>query len=100
MQLQLVLTVYVENIHFSKITNFYAQITQNILNLITDSNICPVNMFEFYVLKLNKRSNRLWQRPRQGTVFYADEEWYEQRHLGHHTLESFMETLITDAELI
>ena len=56
-------------------------------------------MFNFYKSKLNADSNYLWQRPRQGQIFYSDEDWYEKRRVGHHTLESLMKNLIKDAKL-
>ena len=44
--------------------------------------------------KLNSESNRLWQKPRQGTVFYIDQEWYEGRHVMY-----LMKELIKEAKL-
>ena len=56
-------------------------------------------MFQFYISKLNKKTNRLWQKPHQGTIFYVDEYWYEGRHVGHDQLNSFMKILIKEAGL-
>ena len=41
----------------------------------------------------------MWQKPRQIDLHYNDEEWYEQRHVGHTPLESFMKILIKDVSL-
>ena len=56
-------------------------------------------MYELYISKLNKQSTRLWQKPKQGEIFYIDEEWYEKRHVGHDPLERFMKFLAKDANL-
>ena len=56
-------------------------------------------MFQLYNSKLNKKSNRLWQKPHQGSIFYLDEYWYESRHIGHDQINSFMKNLTKDAKL-
>ena len=49
--------------------------------------------------KLNKNSNRLWQKPKQGYLHYNDEEWYEKNIVGEKNINSFMKTLIKEAKL-
>ena len=43
--------------------------------------------------------NKLWQKPRQGQVFYIDNEWYESCPVGHDLLERFMKHLSKAAKL-
>ena len=66
--------------------------------LIPELRNCPVNIYQFYLSKLNKSCEKLFQRPRQ-KVNYTDEEWFEGRGLGHNTIESFMKTLAKNANL-
>ena len=74
--------------------------TQNVKSFVfSGSQTCPVDMYLLYKSKLHPGSNRLWQRPRQGTINYIDENWYEQRHVGHDPLERFMKHLSSDAKL-
>ena len=56
----------------------------------TDQGSCPVQLFKLYLEKLNKSSNALWQKPKQGTVFYIEEEWYQNRAVGRDMCERFM----------
>ena len=56
-------------------------------------------MFNLYTSKLNKKCDRLWQRPRQGYVHYNDEEWFEARPVGHDPIERFMKFLSKNAKL-
>ena len=56
-------------------------------------NPCPVNIYQFYLSKLNKGCDKLFQKPKK-EVHYTDEEWFERRGL-----ELFMKTLMTDAKL-
>ena len=49
--------------------------------------------------KLNKKSNKLWQKPRQSHIHWLDEDWYEPRCVGHTPLKKFMKTLIKNARL-
>ena len=48
---------------------------------------------------MNDKLDKLWQKPRQGQIFYLDEEWYEPRPVGHEPLERFMKYLNKDANL-
>ena len=59
-------------------------------NFSSDVNMCPVQTWKLYTSKLNKASNYLWQKPRQGYVAYVDEEWFEQRIVGRDMLERFV----------
>ena len=61
--------------------------------------MCPVNLFQLYVSKLDDRCPYLWQKPRQSAVHYNDSEWYEPWRVGHNTLETFMKTLCEEANL-
>ena len=67
--------------------------------MFSDSDICPVNTFKLYISKLNKNSNRLWQKPRQGYIHFNDEYWYEKNPVGQKMIESFMKRLATEAKL-
>ena len=50
--------------------------------------------------KLNKSSDYLWQKPKQGKVFYIDEEWYQSRVVGRDMCERFMKlSLSKDVKL-
>ena len=61
--------------------------------------MCPVNLYQLYVSKLNPSLNKLWQKPRSCEVFYSDAVWYEARPVGHDPLEHFMKYLIKWANL-
>ena len=61
--------------------------------------MCPVSLYELYISKLNPKSDKLWQKPRQGEVFYIDSEWYEARPVGHDLLDRFMKHLSKSANL-
>ena len=56
-------------------------------------------MFNLYISKLNNKSPKLWQRPRQGYIHYNDNEWYESRPVGHDPIERFMKYLSKNAKL-
>ena len=60
---------------------------------------CPVNVFELYISKRNKKTDFLWQRPKK-KVHYTDKEWYDSGRVGHDPLERFMKFLTKDAALI
>ena len=47
-------------------------------------------MFRLYLEKLHPDCTSLWQKPRQGQVFYIDPEWYEPRVVGRDMCECFM----------
>ena len=53
-------------------------------------NMCPVQTWKLYTSRLNKASNYLWQKPKQGYINYVDEEWFEQRIVGRDMLERFI----------
>ena len=55
--------------------------------------------YKLYMSKLNKNSNRLWQKPKQGYRHYNNDEWYEKNIVGEKTINSFMKTFIKDAQL-
>ena len=56
-------------------------------------------MYKLYISKLNPKSDRLWQKPRQGYLHYMHETWYEKRHVGEKTIQSFMKNLSEAAKL-
>ena len=59
----------------------------------TDVGLCPVAMFELYILKINTEFKPLWQKPKQGKIHCADEIWYNQIRAGHDPLETFIKRL-------
>ena len=62
-------------------------------SVISDPDLCPVNTFKFYMSKLNKSTNFLWQKPKKGRLHYTDEEWFEQNRVGKDLLNRFMKFL-------
>ena len=58
-----------------------------------------MNAFKLYMEELDKRCNKLWQKPHQKYLHYTDETWYEPRNVGHMPLKQFMKTLIKEASL-
>ena len=52
-----------------------------------------MNTFNFYLSKLNKSSNFLWQKPKQGRLNYTDEEWFEKNRVGEDLLNRYMKFL-------
>ena len=68
--------------------------TQNItISVFLDTELCPVTSFKFYVSKLDKRTNFLWQKPKQGRIHYTDETWYEKNRVGEDLLNRYMKFL-------
>ena len=61
--------------------------------------MCPVEAYKLYMSKLDKRSNKLWQKPRQGQLHFTDESWYEPCNVGHDSLCNFMKILVKSAGL-
>ena len=61
--------------------------------------MCPIAAYKLYIDKLDKKSNKLWQKPRQGQLHWMDSSWYKPRNVGHTPLKSFMKTLIKNAGL-
>ena len=41
----------------------------------------------------------MWQKAKSGRLHYTDDEWYEERRVGHNPLESFMKNLAEEANL-
>ena len=52
-------------------------------------NLCPVSSFKKFIDKLNRRCDRLWQKPRQ--IVKDDSKWFCNVPLGKNTLSGFME---------
>lgn len=61
--------------------------------------MCPVNLFNLYVSKLNKNYPFFWQRAKRGKIHYTDTIWYDRSRVGHGPLENFMSQLSIDAKL-
>ena len=68
-------------------------------SVLLGSPICPVDMHILYKSKLNAKSDRLWQKGKQGILHYNDEEWYESRNIGHNPLQRLMQALYKDVPL-
>ena len=66
--------------------------------LTSGSPIDPVSVFEFYVKKLNKKNDWLWQKPKR-QIRGEEDEWYGNVPIGKHPLEGFMKQLSKDAGL-
>lgn len=79
----------VESTHNSKYVSLFS---------FTDSENCPVQLFEFYLSKLNKKRDDLWQRPRK-RLTGQEEEWFENAVIGRDPLEATMKTLSINAQL-
>ena len=56
-------------------------------------------MFNLYMSKLNKKSDYLWQCPRQGYIHYNNTKWYESCPVDHVPIEHFMKFLTKSAKL-
>ena len=56
-------------------------------------------MFKLYISKINKDVNYLWQRPKQGSIHYTDEKWYDHQRVGKDPLECYMKMLSKDLKL-
>ena len=65
---------------------------------ITDSDLCPVKLFQLYISKLNPKCDNLWQKPKVN-VKYTDEIWYDNVPIGQHLLDNFMIKLSESAHL-
>ena len=61
--------------------------------------VCPVNMFEMYISKLNPDYKYLWQRPKKGTLSFYAPAWYDKQRLGQDTISKFMRNLSESAKL-
>ena len=68
--------------------------------VLSDAQLCPVDMHKLYRSKLNPTVNRLWQRPKTIRLNYGDNIWYNARAVDHDTIEKYMKTLIKEAELL
>ena len=66
---------------------------------ILETSLCPIQVWRLYTSKLNKNSNYLWQKPKQGRLHFNDTEWYEKRIVGKDPLEHFMHFLSKDLGL-
>lgn len=68
--------------------------------LLTGSSLCPVDMFQLYVSKLNPGYKYFWQRPkRAANLHYTDPIWYDKIRVGHQPIEEFMSRLSKQAGL-
>ncbi len=65
---------------------------------ISDREICPVQMFEIYMSKINKNFKHLWQWPKK-EVDIMDAVWYDNVPLGVNKIGGFMKQLSEDAQL-
>lgn len=63
-----------------------------------DSSTCPVWAFQFYMAKLNKNRNDLWQKPKTN-VHGSEDEWFVNQVLGKDTLNNAMKNLSVAANL-
>ena len=59
-----------------------------ILFFQTGSPICPVEIFLFYMRKLNPKWNELWQKARQEIKNPEMEPWYENQVVGRDPLNN------------
>ena len=58
----------------------------------TDSENCPVQMFDKYISKLHPNCDRLWQLPKD-TLTEEDTCWFKRRPNGRDILSKFLPTL-------
>jgi hypothetical protein len=59
---------------------------------------CPVSSFEKYLSKLNKKTDRLWQYPKD-SYCDTDEEWFANKPVGRDSLGQFMTKLSKKCDL-
>ena len=64
----------------------------------TDSEICPVGLFELYLEKLNRKRFDLWQRPKR-KIRGPELEWFDNQVIGRDPLNEMMKQLSKDAKL-
>ena len=69
------------------------------MNVISETTLCPMQVWKIYISKLSNKIDNLWQKPRSGKIFYDDPEWFEGRVVGKDPLERFMKFLSADLEL-
>ena len=71
---------------------------------LANSRRCPVEVLKVYLSHLNPKSEALFQRPKDlsSTKFNPETEkiWYEERKLGHNTLENMLRKMTERAEII
>ena len=67
--------------------------------VFSDVQLCPVTMFELYMLKINKNFGPLSQKPKQGHIHYTDEIWYNTIRVSHDPLEHFIKHLSVEINL-
>ena len=72
-------------------------LTQNLL-FFTESEICPVKLFELYISKLHPEVDYLWQRPKQKIVEPSG-PWYDASPVGRDPLNSAMKNISESAKL-
>ena len=65
-------------------------------NINTDN--CPVRTFLKYISKLNPRSERLWQHPKD-QYNEDDQIWYQNRPMGRDALSKFMQKMSSACKL-
>ena len=63
------------------------------------SPVCPVAAFKLYISKLNKKDQRMWQKPKNTDLRYEEDEWFYGLPVGHDPLEMFMCHLSIKLEL-
>ena len=68
-------------------------------NVISETSLCPIQVWNLYTRKLNKNSNFLWQKPRHGRLHFNDDDWFEKRIVGKDPLDRFMKYLSEDLNL-
>lgn len=66
---------------------------------LSGSQLCPVDMFQLYIDKLNPDYKWFWQRPKRGRLHYTDSLWYDRMRLGHDPIDGFMATISKEAQL-
>ena len=69
------------------------------ISVTSDPSLCLITSFKFYLSKLNKDTNFLWQKPKQSRIHYTDEVWYELNCVGKDLLNRFMKFLQKNIEL-
>ena len=71
---------------------------------LANSRRCPVEVLKVYLSHLNPKSEALFQRPKDlsSTKFNPETEkiWYEERKLGHNTLENMLRKMTERAGII
>ena len=61
--------------------------------------MCPVQIFNFYLEKLNEKRNDLWQRPKR-KVHLEDPVWFDDAPVGRDPLNNMVEDFVWKGKIV